>query len=176
MQDVIVHVLRYGLPMCGFTSHVPARWPDGHHWISYPDPKGESTCRECQKGLPRSKEQAYQLPEGLRPMTEEEVHDLLSACIQGELPWPTVRRMLNTLSAWLEDRRPKRVEKIRTVGDLIARLRHEDPKTPVVVKTPITMALWAEAMAVEVEHHEETGHEWGATVAIGAVPVAPEDW
>jgi len=176
MPDVIVHVLRYGLPLCGFADTVPGKWPAGHQWIHYPDPSGKSTCLECQKCLPRSKEQAYQLPAELQPMTEEEVHDLLSVRLQGELPWPTVRRMLNTLAVWLEDRRPKRVDKIRTVGDLIARLRHEDPSTPVVAKAPQTKPPWAEALAVDVEHRDRTGHAWGATVVIGGKPVSEEDW
>lgn len=69
-----------------------------------------------------------------------------------------------------------RTAEVRTVGDLIARLKLEDPTMPVVVKAPLTMAPWAEALAVDVERHGETGHSWGATVVIGGVPVAPEDW
>lgn len=38
------------------------------------------------------------------PMTEAEVHDLLTVCLHGPLPQPTVQRMMATLSVWLYDR------------------------------------------------------------------------
>jgi hypothetical protein len=40
-----VHLLRAGLPICGFSRVVPADWPDGHTWTGYPD---EVTCPQCK--------------------------------------------------------------------------------------------------------------------------------
>jgi hypothetical protein len=41
---VVVHALREGLPLCGFTTEVPARWPHLHYWSNRPK---QLTCRGC---------------------------------------------------------------------------------------------------------------------------------
>ena len=42
----VVHVLLYGLPLCGFSRDLPAQWPDGHVWthLGSDDPV---SCRAC---------------------------------------------------------------------------------------------------------------------------------
>lgn len=47
----MIHILRYGSPLCRFTVHVPADWPEGHQWIHYPDPGGTATCEGCKAAL-----------------------------------------------------------------------------------------------------------------------------
>lgn len=41
----VVHILRHGFPLCGFTSHVPKDWPKGHAWVRLNEPG--STCAAC---------------------------------------------------------------------------------------------------------------------------------
>jgi len=45
-----VHVLRQGLPLCGFSTEVPANWPPGHTW-THEDDCEHVTCPECLKLL-----------------------------------------------------------------------------------------------------------------------------
>jgi hypothetical protein len=42
----VVHVLREGYPLCGFSSKAPVDWPAGHKWIGPPDVKF-ATCGGC---------------------------------------------------------------------------------------------------------------------------------
>lgn len=46
-----VHILKEGLPLCGFSRRIPRDWPKGHAWIEEPDDEdpytGEDRCREC---------------------------------------------------------------------------------------------------------------------------------
>jgi len=45
-----VHVLHRALPLCGFSTELPRRWPEGHRWVSLFEWVGEpslATCPEC---------------------------------------------------------------------------------------------------------------------------------
>lgn len=46
----VVHILKYGLPLCGFTNEVPARWPRGHVWTEewYDFSRITNLCTTCQ--------------------------------------------------------------------------------------------------------------------------------
>lgn len=45
-EPAVVHVLRYGLPPCGFTRQTPSLWPAGHRWVRAED-IALSTCAGC---------------------------------------------------------------------------------------------------------------------------------
>ncbi len=47
MKHVIVHALRSGLPLCGFSSEPPVRWP-GNHSFTFPTDLANITCEECR--------------------------------------------------------------------------------------------------------------------------------
>jgi len=101
----VIHILRHSFPLCSFTVVVPADWPIGHEWVHFPDVEDEATCPACKARLAREPEPVIRkLPLELTPMTEDEVRELLTVCLVGEIPWPTVQRMLATLAAWLPDR------------------------------------------------------------------------
>lgn len=51
----MIHILRYGLPLCRFTANTPADWPTGHKWIHFPDPTNKAKCSVCKRVLPREK-------------------------------------------------------------------------------------------------------------------------
>lgn len=42
----VVHMLYHGYPLCGFTTEIPANWPEGHSWVSVMDAE-HATCPEC---------------------------------------------------------------------------------------------------------------------------------
>lgn len=44
---LIVHILRHGLPLCGFSKALPKDWPVGNVWVSYPG-IGAVTCEACR--------------------------------------------------------------------------------------------------------------------------------
>lgn len=44
-----VHILRYGLPLCGFSGKMPVDWPEGHKWVGE-DEEG-ATCEDCKRAL-----------------------------------------------------------------------------------------------------------------------------
>jgi hypothetical protein len=44
---MIVHALRYGFPLCRFSSDVPRDWPEGHRWTNIDDTE-HITCAECK--------------------------------------------------------------------------------------------------------------------------------
>lgn len=46
MPEGGLHVLRYGLPLCGFSNEVPAKWPAGNRWVPIDDLK-HATCKQC---------------------------------------------------------------------------------------------------------------------------------
>lgn len=39
-----IHILRNGLPLCGFSSLVPNDWPPGHSWVALPE---LADCVDC---------------------------------------------------------------------------------------------------------------------------------
>lgn len=43
---IIVHLLREGLPACGFLRKVPAEWPEGHKWEGL-DRIQDVNCPRC---------------------------------------------------------------------------------------------------------------------------------
>ena len=45
-----VHILEEGLPLCGFTSHIPSDWPPGHIWVGLGE-KDKATCPECKAAM-----------------------------------------------------------------------------------------------------------------------------
>lgn len=51
-NDVTVHVLKHGLPRCGFSKEVPRDWPRGNVWVATQEelqelPAGGSPCFNC---------------------------------------------------------------------------------------------------------------------------------
>jgi hypothetical protein len=50
-EEIVVHLLLYGLPRCRFSTEVPAAWPKGHKWVPKPEDlklkEGEKACAEC---------------------------------------------------------------------------------------------------------------------------------
>jgi hypothetical protein len=54
MQEIgihfpIIHILKGGFPLCGFSLHLPEKWPPDHKWISYLDPQvHKATCDDCK--------------------------------------------------------------------------------------------------------------------------------
>jgi hypothetical protein len=55
---VIVHILKSGLPLCGFTRDVPRDWPDGHKFVSIMEDRSPANCTECIAAAPPAPEQA----------------------------------------------------------------------------------------------------------------------
>lgn len=49
----VVHVLRGGFPLCGFSLHLPENWPVGNTWVSFRDPEVRMrvTCTDCKDEL-----------------------------------------------------------------------------------------------------------------------------
>ncbi len=43
-----VHILRYGSPMCRFTTALPGSWPPGHRWVSFEDDLSDVDCESCR--------------------------------------------------------------------------------------------------------------------------------
>jgi hypothetical protein len=54
-----VHVLMSGLPLCGFTSEPPGKWPDGDKWVAWGQ-RSEVTCTDCYSKIER--EQPFEFP------------------------------------------------------------------------------------------------------------------
>ncbi len=51
MTERIIHILKHGLALCDLEG-VPARWPEGHQWISFKEPEEikrqcSLACRKC---------------------------------------------------------------------------------------------------------------------------------
>jgi len=44
--EVTVHLLVAGMPRCGFSDNVPARWAKHHQWLGESD-IAEVTCKPC---------------------------------------------------------------------------------------------------------------------------------
>jgi len=52
----IVHILKGGFPLCGFSLKLPEHWPDEHKWISYLDKEvHKATCEDCKKEYERDR-------------------------------------------------------------------------------------------------------------------------
>lgn len=51
MRDAVVHVLREGFPVCGFSREVPAKWPEEHSFIGINDVNklSDITCPHCRE-------------------------------------------------------------------------------------------------------------------------------
>jgi hypothetical protein len=49
----VIHILKSGYPMCGFSLALPGDWPPGNTWVSFLDPDAaqESTCNDCKHEL-----------------------------------------------------------------------------------------------------------------------------
>lgn len=41
-----LHILLHGLPLCRFSTAVPAQWPNGHIWVRT---RQEATCDACKR-------------------------------------------------------------------------------------------------------------------------------
>lgn len=48
---LVVHVLRAGLPLCGFSTRPPREWPPGHKWTTAPAGAIRPTCETCSNML-----------------------------------------------------------------------------------------------------------------------------
>lgn len=46
----VVHVLRSGYPLCGFSLALPERWPPGHRFTSSLEPE-KANCPDCKEVL-----------------------------------------------------------------------------------------------------------------------------
>lgn len=44
---IVVHVLRAGLPLCGFSTRPPREWPENHKWTTAPIGAIAVTCETC---------------------------------------------------------------------------------------------------------------------------------
>jgi len=46
-----IHILKHGLPLCGFTREPPVAWPAGHAFIGFthPEAKEQADCDDCIK-------------------------------------------------------------------------------------------------------------------------------
>jgi hypothetical protein len=55
-----VHILKTGLPLCGFSKLVPREWPTGHYWVSIQDPARfrRVNCTGCQEAIKKEKPRA----------------------------------------------------------------------------------------------------------------------
>jgi hypothetical protein len=42
----VVHRLRAGVPLCGFSREAPVHWPAGHRWSAF---QADITCPTCQE-------------------------------------------------------------------------------------------------------------------------------
>ena len=49
----VVHVLRAGYPLCGFSLARPSEWAAGQKWVSCLDPEvhTKATCDDCREVL-----------------------------------------------------------------------------------------------------------------------------
>jgi hypothetical protein len=45
--EMMIHVLRAGLPLCGFSNDIPANWPEGHLFVSVEE-IANATCHRCR--------------------------------------------------------------------------------------------------------------------------------
>jgi hypothetical protein len=47
----VVHILKHGFAICGFTRNVPALWPAGHVWVGFEwaNAAALATCTECRE-------------------------------------------------------------------------------------------------------------------------------
>lgn len=48
---LVVHVLRGGRPLCGFTTKPPRDWPPNHKWTTAPHSVIEPNCETCANML-----------------------------------------------------------------------------------------------------------------------------
>ena len=48
-----VHILAYGLPMCGFSDKTPSEWPPDHAWVSI-EHEHLASCEGCILASERS--------------------------------------------------------------------------------------------------------------------------
>lgn len=47
-EGLVVHALYRGLPLCGFTTNTPNKWPVGHMWVGK-DETASLTCDACKR-------------------------------------------------------------------------------------------------------------------------------
>lgn len=92
-----------------------------------------------------------------KAITGDEVRELLSATLHGELPEATVRRMIATLALWLDKRdRQPRLRRIRVVSDDTAFLAlQNDPIDREHEEASQRFSEQAGSIFAEVASHEE---------------------
>lgn len=49
---IVCHTIRGGVPPCGFSSDVPAKWPHLHYWS---DKRSQVTCENCARYMDSEK-------------------------------------------------------------------------------------------------------------------------
>jgi hypothetical protein len=54
----MVHILRYGRPLCGFSDDIPRDWPDGHMFVSFGGSEDDVTCGGCKATSANLRERA----------------------------------------------------------------------------------------------------------------------
>ena len=52
---MVIHILRAGLTLCGFSREVPRDWPEGHKWVAESD-EPLATCVSCKDTLSKERE------------------------------------------------------------------------------------------------------------------------
>ena len=46
VDELVVHLLEHGRPLCNFSDKVPRDWPPGHRWVAR-EHLEEITCPRC---------------------------------------------------------------------------------------------------------------------------------
>ena len=54
VKEIVFHVLKSGMPLCGFSKDVPQKWPKRNWWIYHRD-KERRKLINCQKCMSRLK-------------------------------------------------------------------------------------------------------------------------
>lgn len=83
-----VHVLRHGLPLCGFSREMPALWPQGHRWVRREDVATLQAELKCQACARVEFARVYVCPRCERVSHNENdaLHRYCGACHQFEAP------------------------------------------------------------------------------------------
>jgi hypothetical protein len=49
LARTVVHIMRHGFPLCGFSTEAPEHWPEGHRWLRDDQARHKITCEDCLK-------------------------------------------------------------------------------------------------------------------------------
>lgn len=65
LPGFVVHIMRKGYPLCGFSQSLPKFWPTGHSWVGLEN-KQQATCENCLNSL-ESGQREINSATGLKP-------------------------------------------------------------------------------------------------------------